>query len=217
MTLPSRIKKALRCWQTRKVLTLAQLAIQLSCSPRTVQRRLKQWGALTSYNHNGRYYCLPQVPRFDPLGLWHYQGIGFSQYGNLKATVVGLVKQAPAGLSAQELGRQLGLAPHYFLSHFRDLPELTREKHQGRYVYFSSQPELYERQRTRREKLPLKSTVPSDQEAVAILVQKIKHPQWTSGQIAHRLRKPFPRLSAEGIDHLLARHGLAVKKTRPSN
>lgn len=217
MTPPALIKKVLQSFRTRKVMTLAQLGLQLHCSPRTVQRRLEQWGALTSYNHNGRYYCLAQVPKFDPLGIWGYQGIGFSRYGNLKATVVGLVNHCPAGLSAHELGQQLGLAPHYFLSHFRDLPELTREKHQGRFVYFSSQSKLFRQQRSGRCNLPAKSTAPSDQEAVKILVQKIKHPDWNSRQIVKRLRKEFPKLTFDRVDHLFALHGLTVKKTPPSN
>lgn len=49
----------LRSFLAHKVMTLAQVVIRLGGSSRTVQRRLKDWGALISHNQNGRYYCLP--------------------------------------------------------------------------------------------------------------------------------------------------------------
>jgi len=74
--------KGLELFRKEKVMSLKQLADRLNCSERTVQRQLKKWRTYTSYNQNGRYYVLPDIPRFDEHGLWRYKGIFFSRYGN---------------------------------------------------------------------------------------------------------------------------------------
>src|ERR1022692_1188417 len=70
----------LALWRRKKVITLAELRAELQTSVRTLRRRLKEWGALASFNHNSRYYTLPELPHFDPHGLWFHREIGFSQY-----------------------------------------------------------------------------------------------------------------------------------------
>ena len=54
----------LRRWRRKKVITLSVLMEELRASLRTVRRRLKLWGALASFNHNSRFYTLPELPRF---------------------------------------------------------------------------------------------------------------------------------------------------------
>ncbi len=51
----------------------------------SVFRRLKPLGYLSSFTDAGRYYTLPDIPKFDPLGLWFYQEVGFSRVGTLKS------------------------------------------------------------------------------------------------------------------------------------
>lgn len=85
-----------------------------------------------SYNKNGRYYTLPDVPEFDAHGPWRWRGILFSQYGNLTQTVIELIRRSEAGLDAVEVGERLGLDPRSLLSPFADHPLLRREKTQGR-------------------------------------------------------------------------------------
>ncbi len=55
----------LEIFRQDKVMSLKQLADLLGCSERTVQRYLNKWRTHTSYNKNGRYYILPDIPRFD--------------------------------------------------------------------------------------------------------------------------------------------------------
>ena len=62
------LNKALKTLRARKVLTIEELATLLQRSLPTARRRLKAWNTLTSYNKNGRYYALPDVPRFDSHG-----------------------------------------------------------------------------------------------------------------------------------------------------
>ena len=48
-----------------KIFTLKRLVSILDCSSRTAQVKLKLWKAYTSYNKNGKYYTLPEIPHFD--------------------------------------------------------------------------------------------------------------------------------------------------------
>jgi hypothetical protein len=69
----------------------------------SVFRRLKPMGYLSSFTNAGRYYTLPDVPKFDALGLWFYQNVGFSRVGTLKSTVVGIIQYSEAGMTPTEM------------------------------------------------------------------------------------------------------------------
>jgi hypothetical protein len=77
------VEKARKVFRRRKILTLGELAELIPGSIHTARRRLKQWRAHTSYNQNGRYYALPEVPEFDGEGLWRCRGVFFSRYGKV--------------------------------------------------------------------------------------------------------------------------------------
>lgn len=206
------LEKVIKRFRAHKVMTVAELALQMQCSNRTVSRRLNQWEAITSYNQNGRYYVLPSVPRFDSHGLWRYRDIGFSRYGNLTETLIHLVVNSPAGLSAAELGDRLGMTSRSFLWLFRHHPALKRERHEGRFVYFAAESVLYRRQRDRRLILASSVRRPSDSEVITILVERIKHPQWTMAQLCRYLNKQGVAVTEQAVLNLFADHGLDVKK-----
>ncbi len=209
----ARIEKARKAFRREMILTLAEVADLIHSSIYTARRRLKEWQALTSYNQNGRYYALPDAPTFDANGLWQRSGVYFSRYGNLKQTVVELVRRSPAGLDAGELRSLLGLDPRSFLSAFAKHPQLKREKTRGRFVYYCSTPALYNKQRQRRWALNTKGRQPTPSEAVAILVEKIKHPSLSTEALSRRLRKQNMSLTQEIIQDLFIRHDLTLKKT----
>ena len=100
--------KARKVFRRRKILTLGEVAELIHSSIHTARRRIKEWRAHTSYNQNGRYYTLPEVPEFDAEGLWRCRGVFFSRHGNLKQSVVELIARSQAGLDAGELGSLLG-------------------------------------------------------------------------------------------------------------
>ena len=202
-----------RFLRLRKIATLAELVLHLQCSGRTAQRRLAECKAIHSYNHNGRYYTLPQIPRFDTHGLWRYQGVFFSRYGNLPETFVQLVRNSQAGLTAAEAGALLGLRPSSFLWSLRDHPALKREKHQGLYVYLASEPDLCAQQQRQRSQGVETIRPPTPSESIAILVEKIKHPALTVAALGRRLRKQNLYIEPERIDAFFVRHGLTEKKT----
>lgn len=75
MAAKATLQKVLTRFETRKVMTVAELARQMRCSSRTVHRRLQVWQAIHSYNQNGHTTCCPRFPLSIPTV---YGGIGTS-------------------------------------------------------------------------------------------------------------------------------------------
>jgi len=196
----------------KKFVTLEDLANSLHCSKRTVQRRLTQLKTIRSYNRNGQYFTLEEIPKFDANGLWHYRGTCFSKFGNLTQTFVQLVRASQAGLTSHQAGDLIGLRPSSFLWNFHNHPEIKRQKHQGRYVYFASEPARYEQQRQNRIMMRQAKKLPSEFEAIAILVEKIKHPQLSLEELASKLKGKKLCIAPEAIENLFIHHGLVIKK-----
>jgi len=209
-------ERARKAFRRCKIMTLGEVAEFIRSSIHTARRRLKQWQATNSYNHNGRYYTLPEVPEFDGNGLWRWRGVFFSQYGNLRQTVIALVQRSPAGLDAGELRSLLGLDTRSFLSAFATDPRLKREKIQGQFVYYSADAAVCSGQRERHGRLKATCRPPTPSEAIAILVEKIKHPALSYEALQRRLRKQKVWVATETIQNFFLRHGLTVKKTAPS-
>jgi hypothetical protein len=110
----------------------------------------------------------------------------------------------------------LGLDPRSFLSAFADHPRLRREKTRGRFVYYSADPTRGVPQRRRRAALSAGGRLPTDLEAVAILVEKIKYPSLSHQALSRRLKKQKLSVEPQTIHNLFVHHGLTVKKTPPS-
>lgn len=211
---PSQDARAIQVFRKKKVLMIEELSGLLGSSLVTARRRLKQWKAYTSYNQNGRYYVLPDTAKFDTYGLWRHQDVLFSQHGNLKQTVIALVKNSPAGLTGSEIGELVSLAPRSFLSHFRNASQLRRDMIEGRFVYFASDKAAYIQQKKARQvQTNQEVRAPTDAEAVVILVERIKHSDLSIEDLAKQLRKIGYRFSAELIQRFLDSHGL-LKKTQ---
>jgi len=207
-------QKILHIFRNKKIMTKEEFKKHLNCTGRTVQRRLKSWQAITSYNKNGKYYTLPEVARFNRFGIWHYQDASFSKHGNLNCTVVQLIKNADAGLTGQELGEIISLTSRSFLSHFRDNNSICREKFNGRFVYYSVEDEQCKKQRKKRFELEkqLAIKLPSDKDAVMILLELIKYSDWSIADIASNLLTKGISCSHEAIESLLIHHDLMKKK-----
>ncbi len=209
-------KKTWKAWRARKVITIHELANLLGTSLPTARRRLKAWNTLTSYNKNGRYYVLPDVPQFNDHGLWHDRDVSFSRYGNLTQTLIQLVHDSPAGLSASELGELLRLNPRSFLWLFRNHPDLKRSRREGRFIYFAAKPQMYREQNEQRVTMDASTNLPSSTEAVTILVETIKHPGFGIRQLCAHLKRQRIAVSEQDVTNLFAYHGLVLKKTRRS-
>jgi hypothetical protein len=206
--------QVLNDFMQRKIITIDQLVGMLECSTISARRRLKAWKALNSINRNGRYYTLPRIPVFDENGLWRYQAVLFSRHGNLKQTIVTLIQSSPKGLSAAEIATLVDLAPNSsFISQLRNAPGVKREKHAGRFLYLSNRSEIRERQMEQRE-VP---AFPSDTQAVAILVQFIKHPGIGVSELAGLVADQGIPIEPAVVQRFLNFHDLLKKTpdTRP--
>ena len=202
-------------FREKKIMTIEELTPLLQCSMITVRRRLKKWGTLTSINKNGRYYTLPEIPEFDENGLWQYQFALFSKHGNLKHTMIELIKMSDAGLTAANISRIVGIpSSSSYFSQLKQSNEIVREKHQGKFVYFSGASAIYQQQKA---KITEKSDGwwPTDAQAVQILICLIKNPGIEIEQLAIESAPLGKRFDPVSIKHFLQFHDL-LKKTPDS-
>jgi hypothetical protein len=199
-----------------KVFTIDALAQLLNSSVRTAWRRLQQWQTFTSYNHNAKYHALASVPRFDAHGIWRYDDICFSRYGNLTKTVVHFVDEAVAGIDVQELCTILGISATSLYTHFRGIKQIAPQRIGRTLVLFSSQSDIRYRQAMQRNSqgsTQRSSCQPKSTDAVLILVDRIKNPDDSVEQCARRLQLQSPAITPERISALLSEHGVLKKKT----
>ncbi len=193
---------------------LADLAHSLGCALISVRRHLKQVGYFRSYTHNGKWYTLRDSPRFNRDGLWHHKDIGFSKYGSLIATIVHLVARSSAGLSARDLGQKLQHPCHAVLTNLHKDHVLDRVQLAGEFRYLAIEDQLNRRQRALVTALAPSNSVTSlsTQTAVWVLVEHIKHPQFTFEQLAACLQEQRElTVSPQSIQQFFREHDL--KKT----
>ena len=207
------IKAAYRYFEKLKVFNIGELSSVLTCSIPSARLKIKQWQAYTSYNQNGKYYTLPQIPQFDRYGLWRYKDVGFSKYGNLKKTIIHLVTTSPVGLSGKQLGETLGLSPQSFLHHFRECPGIYREKHDGVFIYFSDTDDVCVKQLQQRSSLVCQSAIAtiSHLEAIMILVAIIRQHSISAEDILALKEIKKSKIKRSNIQGFMEYHGLLKK------
>lgn len=206
-------EKVLDEFRKKVVITLADLIQIDQWSPSTTHRYLKKWGVLNSFNHNGMYYVLNDIPSFNANGLWEYKGIRFSKYGNLTETIIGLVANSKNGLSASEIGALVGSDVHPFLKRLTAKNLLNRIKKTRGYVYISADPKIRETQEKSIYDQDASSVAKlSSEKTVAILVEKIKNPELDANEIAVLLRRKGIDIQGSDINDFLSLHGLGKKK-----
>lgn len=213
-----------RLFERRRVARLAELRKALGVRSRTtVFFALKRAGYLTSYSHAGQYYTLRHIPTFDVHGLWFLGDVRFSKHGTLRATVVVLVCEAPAGRTHEELAVILGLRVHDTLRSLVEAHALGREPVQSVYVYLDPDPEraaaqLEARRRTRPGPTPepTQSAWPALEapRVIEVLVAVIHAPKEDARAIAARLRAGGVQVSAEQVDAVFAHYALEKKTAR---
>lgn len=202
-------------FKANKIMTMTQLKEILSCSERTVRRYLQKWQVYVSYNKNSAYYTLPQIPKFNQHGIWEFRKVYFSQHGNLGNTLRHIIEHSTSGLTANEISEILGLPAYTFLSHFKDKVAFTKEKYNGIYVYFSNDHKIYTIQkRERLNKLRLYSELhlPTDTDAIIILVELIKHPKDSIEQLIKHIKRKAITITINDVRNLFLYHGI-LKKT----
>lgn len=207
-------EEVLKVFRKEKIITNKRLTQLLAASNRTAQRRLRQWHTYTSYNQNGRYYVLPDIPKFDHNGLWKYKGVFFSEYGNLCQTITALVNNSSDGLTVNETSELVSVSLSSFMAEGRKALPLRRDKVAGRFVYFSPDETIYNGQKEKRHKHDTSgklTELPSDAEAVIILVERIKRPKLNIENLCKRLNRKGHRIESERVQDLFEYHGLQKK------
>lgn len=135
-----------------RIATFDQLKTALGNPARcTIFRKLAELEYLSSYSHRGKFYTLSSIARFSSLGLWNYQSVWFSRFGNLLDTATALVQEAEAGYTAAELKDVLHVKTKHALAQLARSGRLKREQFESIYVYLSGQSHIADRQRKARK------------------------------------------------------------------
>jgi hypothetical protein len=218
MRTPSfQVQNVVTAFQQKKVLTKTELLQAAGCSSMTAWRLLRQQGYFTSYNHNARYYTVVGIPQFDTHGLWAYRKIRFSKWGTLTKTIVGLIEDSSAGMTAEQL-QQLLQVKHVEPTLTRMIHEnrLTRERMSGRLVYFPVPESTRRKQQQQRRKETASESVarplPPREQIIALLVEIIQRPRNTPRQWVRRLARRGVRIGTKEIQAVLEHYGLDPKK-----
>lgn len=147
--LPDQVRRLLR---EKKIATLPELKQALGTTvDTTVFRKLKELSYRSSYSHRGRYYTLAEIPQFDPQGLWSFQSVWFSRWGNLVATVETLVNAAPQGYFANELQQILHVEVKDTLLQLVEQRRVARQQVSGLFLYCSPDAAMRRRQALARQ------------------------------------------------------------------
>jgi len=192
------------CWR------IGPLAARLSYSIPSTRRFLAEVGYFSSFTHNGGWYTLRSIPRFDTDGLWFQEDIGFSRAGSLTNALVELTTRSAAGMSAEQLGAKLRCRCHSILVQLCRQDRLQRHKIGNSHVYLASDPNIAAIQRESAESLSIVQ-LPAEI-VVLILVEFIRKPGSSFEQLAQSIsRRKGILLKAARIEKLFDQHGL--KKT----
>jgi hypothetical protein len=155
MRTPSFLSDHLRKFlRSKKIATLPELKQALGTTvDTTVFRKLKELSYRSSYSHRGRYYTLAEIPQFDLHGLWAFQSVWFSRWGNLVSTVETLVNGAPQGYFANELQQILKVEVKDTLLQLVEQHRIARQQITGLFLYCSQDPAVRRRQVLARQAL----------------------------------------------------------------
>jgi hypothetical protein len=202
-------------FRKRPVLTIDELSKAVKATERTVFRVLKEMDYLSSFSHAGRYYTLRPIPSFDSQGLWFYDNIGFSKHGNLRATIIVLVKEASAGHTHEELQAKLQLRVHNTLADLVRDGLVNREQVDAVYVYVNPNSKIAKTQVERRRamiKVPqIESSTLGVADVVEILLVVIRKPGASIPQIRGILGTKNIIVSDREIADVLDRYDLKKK------
>jgi hypothetical protein len=196
-----------RCWM------LATLAAGLECSASTARRTLRQAGYCRSYTHNGMWYTLRGIPRFDRDGIWFWKDAGFSRHGNLVETIRYWIERSPAGLTAAQIEQRLNHPCQAVLSLLHKHGRIARTGSARKYIYIGAEAAAAQRQR---EALAAAQVLPVlvPEVAVWVLVEHIHDPALSFVRLAQRVTRAHGfRVDPRQIEAFFRTH--ALKKTAP--
>lgn len=141
---PERLRQLLL---ERRIATMEELKVALGTPvDMTVFRRLRELHYHSSYSHRGKYYTLDEVAEFDEVGLWSFRAVWFSKHGTLVRTCDVLVAESEAGYATDELENVLHVRVKDPLRKLAREERIFREEIGGRFVHFSPDASVRNRQ-----------------------------------------------------------------------
>jgi hypothetical protein len=186
-------------------------------APRSVFRRLSLLGYVSSYNQNGRFYTLSDIPEFDAHGLWQHQGVFFSRQGTLNATIAHLVEVAEGGHTHSELEAILRVRVHNMLLDLVRRGRIHRELLAGLFLYVSADrgraAAQVSRRRQQAEAAAPQAVTPGSSLEIEVLLEVIHGARTipTPELIVKRLAARAVQVTQEQVEAIFQKHGL--KKT----
>ncbi len=166
------------CWM------IQPLAAEMHYSIPSVRRFLVEAGYYSSFTHNGGWYTLCSIPRFERNGLWFYRDIGFSRSGTLTKTLIAMISGSSAGMSAEMLGETLRCRCHGVLVNLWRKGKIERQKIGRCQVYFAADPHKAAIQRQALTVQDLPEVRFSAEIAVLVLAEFIRSPR--SSDLLHK-------------------------------
>ena len=115
------------------------------------------------------------------------------------------------GLSASDISEiiEIPSSSSYF-SQLKQSDEIKREKHQGRFIYFSAVPSRYQQQKGMIKQQGADGWL-TDAQAIEILVHMIKNPGIEVERLAIESAPPGERFDPVVVKHFLQFHDLLKK------
>ena len=194
------------CWM------IEPLSTELNYSIPSVRRFLTAMGYYSSFTHNGRWYTLHSIPRFNRDGLWFHHEIGFSRTGSLTKTLTTLTANSPAGITAEQLGKKLHCRCHTVLVQLYRKKKLQRQKIGRSFIYLAADLRTAARQC---QTLSVQSTQLNEfpaEIAIMVLVEFIRNPDASFAQLAKTIKMDVKvTIEVAQIEQLFQQHSL--KKT----
>ena len=221
---PKESKEALiKLFKKNHIADLDKLFSVLETNSRmSVFRRLKLIGYFTSYTDAGRFYTIKGIPMFDSWGLWFYKGIGFSQTGTLKATVIEIVNSSSSGRTPKELLHLLQIrVPNTLHNTLHGLVKsntLSRHRLDGLCLYTNTHPEkmkaqLKARHQAIQKPVQLIKSI-STETTIAVLVEALRESKVIipPSTIVSRLAVRGMAVTIEQVDQIFSQYGIQAKK-----
>lgn len=204
------------------VMDMNDLLKKTGSSRITILRHLKEIGYLTSYNHNGKYFAVPEFLAFNETGLFNYKGINFYKNGGLQDLIIDQINTGEKGYTVEELSNKLKTGVGNQLRVFAKKGQIIRKKYSDVYIYYSKDETKKEEQITNREREIKTPSIPEDLETsdekktIKILLEIIKNPNLEPQEIGKTVRENGLKISDIFIESIFEKYGIQ-KKGSPSN
>lgn len=205
--------------QDRMIQTFVDLETISGCKGRTLQRKIKNSKLLASYNKNSKFYTLPTLALFNEYGIWQYQGVLFSQHGDLYQTLVSLVDQSRSGYTSSELMQVVHVKTDDALRVLVKQKRLQRQKDSIYYVYYSIDQQRFETQKNTRlfnfSQVAARQYLPKDKNIIiAVLVEIIHKDTLSAENLLTGLNQRHIEATEQQIHGIISHYDLKKKKDK---